>query len=301
MKILILDQISEEGVKMMEKEGVKVDLKYDFPRERIGEIIDNYDGVIVRSKTELRSNILKNTKNLKFIVRAGVGLDNIDVETAKEKRIDIFNTPEASSVSVAELAIGFLIALSRFIPQATISLRAGEWKKEKFTGNEIYGKTLGIIGLGRIGREVAKRAKALGMRILGFDPFVKEAEGVEMTDFKSLIRNSDYITLHIPLTKETKQLINKETIKEMKNGVFLINCARGGIIDEEALYEALKTKKIGGAAFDVFESEPPKDNKLFQLENFICTPHIGGLTVEAQAKIGIEVAKKVINYQKICL
>lgn len=298
MRILILDKISKEGIEMMKKDGIEVDLKTDFPREKIGEIIDDYNGVVVRSKTKLTKEILNRAKNLKFIIRAGVGLDNIDVKTAKEKKIEIFNTPEASSIAVAELTIGFLISLSRFIPQATASLKAGKWEKEKFEGIEIYGKTLGIIGLGRIGKEVAKRARALGMEVLAYDPFVKQLEAVKMVDFDFLIKNSDYITLHTPLTAETKNLIDEETIKKMKEGVFIINSARGGLIDESSLYQALKSKKVAAAAFDVFEVEPPLKNKLLSLENFICTPHIGALTIEAQRKIAIEVAKIVIDFKK---
>lgn len=297
MRILILDKISKNGIEMMKKEGIEVDLKTDFPRENIGEIIDDYEGVVVRSKTKLTREILEKTKNLKFIIRAGVGLDNIDVQTAREKGLDIFNTPQASSVAVAELTIGFLLALSRSIPQATAFLRAEKWEKEKFEGQEVYGKTLGIIGLGRIGKEVAKRARALGMRVLGSDPFVKEVSEVEMVALDSLLKNSDYITLHTPLNEKTRNLINEKTIKEMKDGVFIINSARGGLIDENALYEALKSGKVRGAGFDVFELEPPLKNKLLSLENFICTPHIGALTLEAQWKIGAEVAKIAIEYK----
>ncbi|MDI6592107.1 MAG: hydroxyacid dehydrogenase, partial [Patescibacteria group bacterium] len=268
MKILVTDPISETTVKKLREKGIEVELKYDFPKERIGEILDNFDGIIVRSATKLGGEILENTKNLKLIVRGGVGLDNIDLKKAKEKGITVFNTPEASTIAVAELTIGFLFALSRFIPQATFSLKGGKWEKKKFEGTEIYGKTLGIIGMGRIGKEVAKRAKALGMRTLGFDPFVKEAEGAEMVDLNFLVQNSDYITLHTPLTEETKYLVNKELIDKMKPGVFIINCARGGLIEEEALYQALKSGKIRGAAFDVFEREPPQNNKLLELENF---------------------------------
>lgn len=298
MKILVTDPISETAVKIMRGEGVEVDLKYDFPKEKIGEIIDNYDGIIVRSATQLKKETLENTKKLKLIIRGGVGLDNIDVKKAEEKGITVLNTPEASTLAVAELTIGFLLALSRFIPQATASLKAGKWEKKKFEGKEIYGKTLGIIGMGRIGKEVAKRAKTLGMRILGFDPLVKEGEGVEMVDLGQLVKNSDYITLHTPLTEETRRMLNKELIEEMKSGVFIINCARGGLIDEEALYQALKSGKVRGAAFDVFEIEPPQNNKLLELENFIATPHLGGSTLEAQERIGVEVAKKIIEFSK---
>ena len=300
MKILITDPISDTAIKMIEEKGeaIEVDLKYDFPKEKLGEIIGNYDGIVVRSATELNGEVLENAKNLKFIIRGGVGLDNIDVKKAEEKGIVVLNTPEASTISVAELVIGYLIALSRFIPQATYSLKTGKWEKKKFKGQEIFGKTLGIIGIGRIGKEVAKRANALGMKILGFDPFVKEAEGIEIADLHFLVENSDYITLHIPLAENTKYIINKGLIDKMKQGVFIINCARGGLIDEDALYTALQSGKIKGAAFDVFEIEPPNNNKLLQLENFIATPHIGGSTVESQERIGAEIAQKIIEYSK---
>ncbi len=298
MKILILDKISKEGIEILKKEGIEVDLKIDFPKDRVGEIIDNYDGVVIRSKTKLKRDILEKTKNLKFIVRAGVGLDNIDVKCAKEKGIEIFNTPKASSVAVAELTMGLLISLCRFIPQANFSLKSGKWEKEKFKGIELFGKTLGILGLGRIGKEVAKRAKAFGMEILACDPNVDYFEGVKIVDFDTLLKNSDFITLHLPLTEKTKNLINKEAIEKMKDGVFIVNCARGGIIDEKALFEALKSKKIAGAAFDVFEKEPPENKELLSLENFICTPHIGASTKEAQAKISNEVAQIIIEQNK---
>lgn len=298
MRILILDKISREAIEIMKKEGILVDEKYDFPREKIGEIIDFYDGVIVRSKTKLTRDILKNTKKLKLIIRAGVGLDNIDTETTEEKGIIVLTTPGASSISVAELTIGYLICLSRFIPQATICLKNGKWEKEKFKGTELYGKTLGIIGVGRIGREVAKRAKALGMRVLGFDPYVKHSGGIEIVDFHFLIKNSDYITLHTPLTDKTRNIIDKKIIEKMKEGVFIINCARGGLIEEEALYEALKSGKVQGAACDVFRTEPPEKCKLFELNNFICTPHIGSATVESEKRIGREIAELVIDYYR---
>lgn len=298
MKILVTDPISETAIKILREKEIEVDLKYDFPKEKIGEIIDNYDGIIVRSATKLPGEILEKTKNLKLIVRGGVGMDNIDLKKAEEKGITVFNTPEASTIAVAELTIGFLISLSRFIPQAISSLKAGRWEKKKFEGTEIYGKTLGVIGMGRIGKEVAKRAKVLGMRILGFDPFVKNEREIEMVDLKTLIRNSDYITLHNPLTDETKQMINEKLIEEMKPGVFIINCARGGLVDEEALYKGLQSGKVRGAAFDVFEAEPAENNKLLELENFIATPHIGGSSVEARERIGLEVAKKIIEYSK---
>ncbi len=298
MKILVTDPISETAVKEMAKGGIEVDLKYDFPKEKIGEIIDNYDGIIVRSATQIKGETLENTKNLKLIIRGGVGLDNVDFKKAEEKGITVLNTPEASTIAVAELTIGFLLALSRFLPQATASLKAGKWEKKKFEGTEIYGKTLGVVGLGRIGKEVTQRVKALGMRVLGFDPFVKEVEGVEMADLNFLAQSSDYITLHIPLIADTKHLVNKELIEKMKPGVFIINCARGGLIDEEALYGALVSGKIKGAAFDVFETEPPQNNKLLELENFIATPHLGASTIEAQERVGAELAKKVIDFSK---
>lgn len=298
MRILITDPISEIAVKMLKEKGMEIDLKYDFPKERIGEIIDNYQGIVVRSGTRLRGEILEKAKNLKLIIRGGVGLDNIDLKKAEEKGITVLNTPEASTNAVAELTLGFLLALSRFIPQATASLKAGKWEKKKFEGKEIYGKILGIIGMGRIGKEVAKKARVLGMKTLGFDPFVKEVEGVEMVDLGQLVKNSDYITLHTPLTEETRQMLNKELIEEMKSGVFIVNCARGSLIDEEALYQALKSGKVRGAACDVFETEPPRNNKLLELENFIATPHIGGSTIEAQERIGIEIAKKIIEFTK---
>jgi len=293
MKLLICDPISEKAIEEIKALGIDVTNKPDITPEELLEEIGNYDGIIVRSRTKVRQNVIDRGENLKFIIRGGVGLDNIDVEYAKSKGIKVLNTPAASSISVAELAIGFMFALSRHIVQGTTSMRNGEWLKKKLKGSELYGKTLGIIGIGRIGREVARRAIALGMKVISYDPYVDkiDMEGVELVDLDTLLSNSDFITLHIPHTDETHHLIGKDAFEKMKDGVYLINCARGGVVDEEALYEYMKSGKVKGAGFDVFEKEPPENLKLLELENFICTPHIGASTKEGQARVGEEIVK----------
>ena len=246
--------------------------------------------------------VIEHGVNLKAIGRAGIGLDNIDLEAAKEHNIKVLNTPGATSISVAELALGHMLALARHIPQATASLKAGKWEKKRFMGVELYGKTLGIIGIGRIGREVAKRALALGMDLLAYDPYVKEESvrdlGVKLLPLDDVLAHSDYITVHVPLTEETRHLLSTEEFAKMKDGVRIVNCARGGVVDEEALYEALVSGKVVGAALDVFEEEPPKESKLLQLDNVIATPHIGASTVEGQRRAGVEIAEKMIEALK---
>jgi D-3-phosphoglycerate dehydrogenase len=242
--------------------------------------------------------VIQAGKNLKAIGRAGIGLDNIDTEAAKERGIKVLNTPGATTISVAELTMGHMLALARHIPQATASLKAGKWEKKQFMGTELYGKTLGIIGVGRIGREVAKRASAFGMDIVAYDPYVREADvrdlGLKLLPLEDLLQYSDYITIHVPLTPETRHMLGKREFELMKPGVRIINCARGGVIDEQALYEALVSGKVAGAALDVFEEEPPKDNPLLKLDNVIGTPHLGASAEEGQLRAGVEIAEKMI-------
>lgn len=301
MKILISDPLAREAVEMLEgREGFKVDVKTELAPEELVASIGNYDALVVRSATKVTEDVIKAGKNLKLIARAGVSLSNIDLKAAKAAGIPVVSTPAASSISVAELTIAHLLALSRHIPQGTASLKAGKWEKKMMMGMEVFGKTLGIIGTGRIGREVAKRAHALGMEVLGYDPFVTKEDlagvPVEMASLNELLKTSDYITLHLPLTEKSRHLLGKTELEKVKEGVRIINCSQGGVVDEEALYEALLSKRVTGAALDVFEREPPKSNKLFELDSVIATPHIGASTVEAQYRVGIEVAQKVIEH-----
>jgi D-3-phosphoglycerate dehydrogenase len=275
-----------------------VDVRDDITPEELPSVIPAYDGMVVRSRTKVRQPLIDAAANLKVIVRGGVGLDTIDHEYAKSKGVTVMNTPMASSASVAELAIGFMFALARSIYKATASMKAEKWDKKAFEGDEIGGKTLGLIGIGNIGSEVAKRANALGMTVVAYDPYVKSAEGVELVTLDELLARSDYISLHLPKTNESANMIGKAQFEKMKNGVRIVNCARGGIINEDALYEALTSGKVAGAALDVFAEEPPTDWKLLKLDNVIGSPHIGAATKEAQGRVGAEVADKLIEFAK---
>lgn len=257
-----------------------------------------YDGMVVRSRTKVRQPLIDQCPNLKVIVRGGVGLDTIDADYARSKGITVMNTPLANSVSVAELAIGFMFALARTIPQATASLKAEKWDKKQFEGVEIGGKTLGLIGIGNIGKEVALRANALGMKVLAYDPYVKSMNGVTLVSLDELLGQSDYISLHLPKTTESTNMIGAAQFAKMKDGVRIVNCARGGIINEDALYAALTSGKVAGAALDVFEEEPPANWKLLKLDNVIGSPHIGAATKEAQGRVGAEVAQKLIEFAR---
>jgi len=296
MKILVTDQIHPEAIAFLKNAGFEVDEKYDIDNKGLKEIIENYDALIVRSRTKVTKEIIEAGKRLSVIGRAGVGLDNIDTKSAAEKNIKVINTPDVSTVSVAELVIGFMVAAARFIPQATDSLKRGEWEKEKFMGTELAGKTLGIIGVGRIGNAVAKRAKAFDMNVIGYDPYVKNSQEIKLVDFDVLLKTSDFITVHTPLTDETKHLISINEIKNMKKGVTVINAARGGIIDENALKYGLDNGIIRAVCLDVFESEKPFRSVLTDEYNFIGTPHIGAQTEEAQKRAGFEIAKKIVEY-----
>jgi len=296
MKILVTDQIHPEAIAFLKNAGFEVDEKYDIDNKGLKEIIENYDALIVRSRTKVTKEIIEAGKRLSVIGRAGVGLDNIDTKSAAEKNIKVINTPDVSTVSVAELVIGFMVAAARFIPQATDSLKRGEWEKEKFMGTELAGKTLGIIGVGRIGNAVAKRAKVFDMNVIGYDPYVKNSQEIKLVDFDVLLKTSDFITVHTPLTDETKHLISINEIKNMKKGVTVINAARGGIIDENALKYGLDNGIIRAVCLDVFESEKPFRSVLTDEYNFIGTPHIGAQTEEAQKRAGFEIAKKIVEY-----
>ena len=300
MKVLISDNISSKGIDILKNAGLEVDVKVGMKPEELKTCIGDYHGLIIRSATKVTSEIIDAAKNLKVIARAGSGLDNVDRSAATKKGIVVMNTPGGNTITTAEHTIALMFALARQIPQATISMKSGKWEKKKFTGVELFNKTLGIIGIGNIGSQVAKRAQGLAMNVIAYDPFLSEDKarvmGVEKVDLKELFRRSDFITIHTPITPETKNMINKETIKMMKNGVRIINCARGGIINEKDLYDALIEGKVAGAALDVFEKEPPEDNPLVTLDNVISTPHLGAATKEAQENVAVAVAEQVVDY-----
>src|SRR5512141_1808857 len=298
MKVLVCDKTEKEAIERMRAAGLQVDVRDDITPEELPNVLPAYEGMVVRSRTKVRQSLMDVCPNLKVIVRGGVGLDTIDAEYARSKGITVMNTPMASSASVAELAIGYMFALARSTYQATSSIKAEKWEKKSFEGVEIGGKTLGLVGIGNIGKEVARRANALGMTVIAYDPYVKAADGVKLVTLVELLAAADYISLHLPKTKESANMIGKDQFAKMKTGVRIINCARGGIVDEAALYDALTGGKVAGAALDVFAEEPPTDWKLLKLENVIASPHIGAATKEAQGRVGAEVAQIVIAFAK---
>ncbi len=298
MKILVCDKTEKEAIERMRAAGLQVDVKDDITAEDLPNVLPAYEGMVVRSRTKVRQPLIDVCPKLKVIVRGGVGLDTIDAEYARSKGITVMNTPKASSASVAELAVGYMFMLARSLYQATSSIKAEKWEKKAFEGAEVGGKTLGLVGIGNIGKEVARRANALGMTVVAYDPYVKEAEGVKLVTLDELLAAADYISLHLPKTKDSAGMIGKDQFAKMKNGVRIVNCARGGIIDEAALYEALTSGKVAGAALDVYAEEPPADWKLMKLPNVIGSPHIGAATYEAQGRVGAEVADKLIEFAK---
>ena len=298
MKILICDKTEKEYIEQMRAAGLTVDVRDDITPEELMTVLPNYEGMVVRSRTKVRQPLIDVCPNLKVIVRGGAGLDTIDHEYAKSKGIAVMNTPLANSASVAELAIGYMLMMARSLYQATASMKADKWDKKSFNGDEIGGKTLGLIGVGNIGKEVAKRASVMGMTVIAYDPYVKEIAGIKLVTLDELLAQADYISLHLPKTKESTNMIGAEQFAKMKNGVRIVNCARGGIVSEDALYEALTSGKVAGAALDVFNEEPPTDWKLMKLDNVIASPHIGAATKEAQGRVGAEVADKLIAFSK---
>ncbi len=301
MKILVSDPLSDVGVKIFEDTpGIDVDVNTGLAPEELKKIIGNYDGLVIRSATKVTADIIEAADNLKVIGRAGIGLDNVDIPAASKRGIVVMNTPEGNTITTAEHTIAMIMALSRNIPQATSSLKEGRWEKKKLKGQEVFNKTLGLIGAGHIGRIVADRAKGLKMKVIVYDPYIKpeaiEKLDLEPVSFDTLLERADYITVHTPKTDETTNIINAESIAKMKKGAMLINCARGGIVNEEAACEALKSGQLGGAAFDVFSKEPPGENPLMALPNFICTPHLGASTREAQDNVARDVAEQITAY-----
>ena len=303
MKIFIADEIAAEGVAYLkEHTDYNIDFSPKLPPEQVCEHIQDADAVIVRSATSIRGKVLEAARNLKVIGRAGIGIDNIDVNAATERGIVVVNTPDANATTTAELAIAHMLSLCRHLPGADHSVRQGKWERSRFNGTEIAGKTLAIIGFGTIGRIVANRALGLKMRVIAFDPYVTANvfadAGVENMELDALLPIADIITLHCPLIDKTRDLINAERISCMKPGARIINCARGGLVDERALFEALKNGHLAGAALDVFANEPPQNSPLFELNNIVFTPHLGASTEEAQTAVGVEIAKQVAAFLK---
>jgi D-3-phosphoglycerate dehydrogenase len=290
IKVLIADDMSKKAVDLLSQAGFQVDVKTGMKPEELAAVVGQYHGLGVRSASKVTAAVLANPGKLKIIGRAGVGVDNIDVKAANEKGILVINTPQGNAAAAAELAIGLMFALARKIPGADASMKRGEWEKKKFMGVEIAGKTLGVVGLGNIGRNAASRGVGLGMKVLGFDPHPPKElpAGVTLASLDDVITKSDFITLHVPLVESTKNLFNAQTFAKMKKGSYLINCARGGIVDESAVLPAL----------DVFGKEPPEASPLFKHDNVILTPHLGASSKEAQEKVAIELAEVFIGFLK---
>jgi D-3-phosphoglycerate dehydrogenase len=300
MKVLISDNISEKCIDILKSSGLAVDIKVGLKPEELKACIGEYHGLVIRSATKVTAEIIDAAANLKVIGRAGSGLDNVDRVAATKKGIVVMNTPGGNTITTAEHSIAHIISLARMIPQATSSMKAGKWEKKKFMGVELFNKTLGIVGIGNIGSQVAKRMQAFGMNVIAYDPFLSEDKaktmGVEKVDIRELFKRSDFITIHTPLTSETQYLINKKSLAIMKDGVRIINCARGGIINETDLYDAIISGKVAGAGLDVFEKEPPENNPLLSLDNVICSPHLGASTREAQENVAVAVAEQIVDY-----
>lgn len=299
-KVLISDKLDPLAQEIFEKNGIEVDFKPGLSAEEQLEIIDQYDGLAIRSATTVTAEMIAKAKNLKVVGRAGIGVDNVDIPAATENGIVVMNTPFGNSITTAEHAIAMMFALARQIPQANESTHAGKWEKKRFMGTELYNKTLGVIGCGNIGGIAATRGVGLKMNVIAFDPFLTQERavelGVEKVELDDLFARADFITIHVPKNKHTSNLINKDSIAKMKDGVRIINCARGGIINEADLKDALDSGKVAGAALDVFEVEPAKENTLFGHENVVCTPHLGAATTEAQVNVAIQVAEQMSDY-----
>lgn len=298
--ILISDPLSEEGIfPLREAKGFNVEMKTDLSKEELLEEIGEYDALLVRSQTQVTREVIERAHNLKVIARAGVGVDNIDLDAATENGIIVVNAPDGNTNSAAEHTIAMLMSLARKIPQAFLALKNKKWDRKSHVGVELRGKTLGIVGLGRIGEEVARRAKGQRMNVVAYDPFLTaeraETLGLTMGTLDEVLAVGDFITVHTPLLKETRHIINAEAFEKMKDGARVINCARGGIIDEDALYDAVKSGKIAGAALDVFEEEPATDHKVLELDEVIATPHLGASTIEAQENVAIDVSHDVVR------
>ena len=300
-KVLVSDKMAPEAVEIFRKApGIEVDVKTNLTPDELKDVIRNYDALAIRSATKVTKAVIDNADKLSVIARAGVGLDNVDTAAATKRGIVVMNTPDGNTITTGEHTIAMMLSLARQIPQATASMKAGKWEKNKFMGHEFCNKTLGIIGTGRVGATVANRAQGLKMNVVAYDPYISpEAAanmGISLVTLDEIFTNSDFITVHTPLTKDTEGIVNAAAFARMKKGVFIINCARGGIINEKDLYDALVSGKVAGAAIDVFEEEPTKNIELISLENVICTPHLGASTDEAQTNVAIAVAEQIVAY-----
>ncbi len=301
-KVLVSDKLSPTAVQIFRDRGVEVDFRPELGKNKqeLAEVVGKYDGLAIRSATKVTPNLLKRAERLRVIGRAGIGVDNVDVAAASRGGIIVMNTPFGNAITTAEHAIAMMMALARQIPQADQSTRQGKWEKSSFTGIELAGKYLGIVGCGNIGSAVCQRARGLNMNVLGYDPFLGEERArrlqIEKVEFDELIARADFISFHVPLTEKTRHILNRESLAKTKRGVRIINCARGGVIDETALAEALRSGQVGGAALDVFESEPPEGNPLLSMPDVIVTPHLGASTTEAQEKVAQQVAEQMSDY-----
>ncbi|MGJ8622730.1 MAG: phosphoglycerate dehydrogenase [Yoonia sp.] len=301
-KVLISDKLSPAAVQIFKDRGIDVDFQPDLgkDKDKLLEVIGQYDGLAIRSATKATEKIIAAATNLKVIGRAGIGVDNVDIPAASKKGIIVMNTPFGNSITTAEHAISMMMAVARQIPEANASTHAGKWEKSRFMGVELTGKTLGVIGAGNIGSIVIDRAHGLRMKVVAYDPFLSEERatdiGVEKVELDDLLARADFITMHVPLTDQTKNILSRENIAKLKKGVRIVNCARGGLVDEEALAEALKAGDVAGAAFDVFAVEPATDSPLFNLPNVVVTPHLGAATTEAQENVALQVAEQMSDY-----
>ncbi|MGQ9859467.1 MAG: phosphoglycerate dehydrogenase [Thermodesulfobacteriota bacterium] len=300
-RVLVSDSLAEEGLEVFRRaEGIEVDVETSLSPEELKAVIVDYDAIAIRSSTKLTAEIIEAAERLKVIGRAGIGVDNVDLDAATRKGIVVMNTPEGNTITTAEHTISMLLSMARRIPQANASVKSGKWEKKRFIGTEVFNKTLGIVGMGRIGKIVADRAQGLHMNVIAYDPFLSPEVvtklGVEMVSLDELLARSDFITVHTPKTKETVNLIDAKAFQKMKQGVYIVNCARGGIVNEKALHDALLSGKVAGAALDVFEKEPPGDNPLLSLEQVICTPHLGASTEEAQVNVAVAVAEQIVDF-----
>jgi len=300
-RILVSDDLSSEGVDILRRAGVEVDVRVGLKPAELEEIIGDYDALAVRSATKVNAKLLGRAGRLKVVGRAGVGVDNIDLEAATRRGVVVMNTPAGSSTTVAELTLAHMLALARHLAAATASVKSGKWEKKKFQGHELAGKTLGVVGIGNIGSIVVERCLSMKMNVIAYDPFISaEAAaqlGVTQVSLEELWRQADVISLHVPLTEQTRNLVNATSLAKMKQGALLVNCARGGLVDEVALADALGSGQLGGAALDVFEKEPPPaDHPVFKHDNLICTPHLGASTEEAQAAVAVALAGQLADY-----
>ena len=302
-KILVSDKLADDGINFLnEQTDIQVHIQVGMNEDELCEIVGDFDALLIRSDTKVTQRVLQAATNLKVVGRAGIGVDNVDIPAATEQGVIVMNTPDANATTTAELAIAHMFSLSRNLPEASVSVRAGKWERAKLVGAEINHKTFAILGFGTIGRLAAKRAVGLGMNVIAYDPFVTpeifEECGAQSVDLETLVKEADYLTLHCPMIEKTRGIIGAEQLKAMKKTAMLINCARGGLVDEAALYDALKNGEIAKAALDVYEQEPPKDSPLFELDNISFTPHLGASTREAQVAVSVEIARQAVTYLK---